>query len=67
MCHRATVLDPRDPDQWARIEVEYETLREPDDPSVGYRAPLHIQLDAPRELTPAQLADIEQQILARHL
>ncbi|MFC7661672.1 hypothetical protein ACFQWF_01555 [Methylorubrum suomiense] len=39
MCHRATVLDPRDPDQWARIEVEYETLREPDDPSVGYRAP----------------------------
>ncbi|WP_273288193.1 hypothetical protein [Methylorubrum populi] len=67
MTHRMLVLDPRDPDEWDRIEVEYDARRERDDPSVGYRGPLHIKLDAPRDLTAAQLADIEQQILARHL
>jgi len=66
MHHRMTVLDPRCPDQWARLEVEYGATRERDQPDVGYRAPLIIQLDAPRELSPAQLADVEQQILARH-
>lgn len=66
MSHRMTVLDPRDPDEWDRIEIEYDAFRERNDPSVGYRGPLHIKLDAPRDLTAAQLADVEQQILARH-
>lgn len=75
MAHHIRVSDPRDPAGVHHLHVEYEARWGRADPSVGWRAPLEIEVlsartkrdrDITDRLNPAQLAQIEEKIYGRH-
>ena len=67
MCYRLTVTDPRDPDEWDTLDIEYEARRDRDDPSVGYCGYTEFFIDFPPDLSAAQIDEIARQVRDRHV